>query len=83
MDHISCLTLKYKIYLQNVIMDNDFIGVEKTTKSFLDKLQKNPGPPIYKLSPSDARNVLSGLQSVPVAKSEVDCTGSFHLWQIK
>ena len=52
-------------------MTNNFIGVEKTTKSFLDKLQKNPGPPIYKLSPSDARNVLSGLQSVPVAKPAV------------
>ena len=53
-------------------MTNNFIGVEKTTKSFLDKLQKNPGPPIYKLSPTDARNVLSGLQSVPVAKPAAD-----------
>ncbi len=34
-----------EIYLQNVIMTNNFIGVEKTTKRFLDKLQNNPGPP--------------------------------------
>ena len=52
-------------------MTNNFIGVEKTTKTFLDKIQNNPGPPIYKLSPSDARNVLSGLQLVPVAKPAV------------
>jgi acetyl esterase len=53
-------------------MTNNIIGVEKTTKSFLDKIQKNPGPPIYKLSPNDARNVLSGLQSVPVEKPAAD-----------
>ena len=63
-------------------MTNNFIGVEKTTKMFLDKLQNNPGPSIYKLSPSDARNVLSGLQSVPVAKPAADVQ-DLYLWQIK
>jgi len=53
-------------------MTNNFIGVEKTTKSFLDKLQKNPSPPIYKLSTTNARDVLSGIQSVPVAKPAAD-----------
>jgi acetyl esterase len=58
-------------------MNNNFIGVEKTTKRFLDKIQKNPGLPIYKLSPNDARNVLSVLQSVPVEKPAADVQDLF------
>ena len=30
-------------------MTNNFIDVEKTTKSFLDKLQNNPVPPYLQI----------------------------------
>jgi acetyl esterase len=41
----------------------DFSGVENETKAFLEKIQKISGPPLYKMSPDAARNVLSSLQS--------------------
>ncbi|MEP0824936.1 MAG: alpha/beta hydrolase [Nitrososphaera sp.] len=41
--------------------------LELKTKAFLEDLQSQNGPPIYTLSPKDARTVLSNLQaSVPV-----------------
>lgn len=50
----------------------DYIGVEQNTRVFLESLQQNPGPPLYKLSPEQARNVLSGLQAGPIKKLPVD-----------
>ena len=44
-------------------MIKDFLGVENETRAFLEKIQKNSGPPIYKMSPDQARSVLSSLQS--------------------
>lgn len=46
----------------------DYTGVEQNTRAFLETLQKNQGPPLYKLSPQQARAVLSGLQAAPVTK---------------
>jgi acetyl esterase/lipase len=45
----------------------EYANVEQKTRAFLESLQKEGGPPIYTLSPKDARAVLSNLQaSVPV-----------------
>lgn len=39
----------------------------------MESLQQNPGPPLYTLSPEQARDVLSGLQvSIPVKKLPAD-----------
>ena len=38
----------------------DYSTVEQNTQKFLESLQ---GPPLYTLTPSDARAVLSSLQS--------------------
>ena len=52
---------------------SSFKGVEQQTRAFLESLQQNPGPPLYKLSPEQARAVLSGLQaSIPVKKLPAD-----------
>ncbi len=49
---------------------HDYRTIEQKTKSFLEDLQKQGGPPIYILSPKEARAVLSNLQaSVPVTLS--------------
>lgn len=50
----------------------DYTGVEQNTRAFLESLQQNPGPPLYKLSPKQARDVLSGLQAGPVKKPPAD-----------
>ncbi|WP_322068198.1 alpha/beta hydrolase [Paraburkholderia bannensis] len=42
--------------------------LEQGTRGFVDALSAKGGPPIYTLSPTDARNVLLGAQSAPVAK---------------
>lgn len=42
--------------------------LEATTAGFMDALVAAGGPPIYKMSVPDARNVLNSLQSKPVAK---------------
>jgi hypothetical protein len=39
----------------------DYRGIEQNTRAFLESLQQNPGPPLYKLSPQQAHAVLSGL----------------------
>jgi acetyl esterase len=50
-----------------------YSGLEHDTRAFLDNLRQNAGPPIYTLSPHDARAVLSGLQSsIPVKKPPAD-----------
>ena len=50
----------------------DYSRVERNTRAFLESLQRNPGPPIYKLSPEQARNVLSSVQAAPIEKLEAD-----------
>ena len=50
----------------------DYTGVEQNTRAFLENLQQNTGPPLYKLSPAQARNVLSGLQSGHASKLHAD-----------
>jgi acetyl esterase len=46
----------------------NYSTVENNTKLFLEKLQQIGGPPLYTLMPSEARNVLSGLQAGPIEK---------------
>src|SRR5690348_12552565 len=46
--------------------------LEPTTQRFIDTLATKGGPAIYTLSPADARNVLAGAQSAPVAKLPAD-----------
>src|ERR687892_597168 len=50
----------------------DYSRVERNTRAFLESLQKNSGPPIYKLSPEQARNVLSSIQTAPIEKPEAE-----------
>ncbi|MGH9982084.1 MAG: alpha/beta hydrolase fold domain-containing protein, partial [Nitrososphaeraceae archaeon] len=47
---------------------NNYPTVENKTKLFLEKLQQSGGPPLYTLTPTEARNVLSGLQADPIEK---------------
>ena len=52
---------------------HNYTTVEPETRAFLENLQKQGGPPIYTLSPREARAVLSNLQaSVPVAMPPAD-----------
>lgn len=44
------------------------MNIDPATQKFLDALAAKGGPPIYKLSPSDARAVLSGAQGGDAAK---------------
>jgi acetyl esterase len=46
--------------------------LEPTTQTFLDTLAAKGGEPIYKLAVPQARQVLEGVQSGPVAKLPVD-----------
>jgi len=41
----------------------NYSTVERNTRLFLESLQNSAGPPLYALSPTDARAVLSSLQS--------------------
>jgi acetyl esterase/lipase len=51
----------------------NYADIEQRTRTFLEALQKQGGPPIYTLSPKDARAVLSNLQaSNPVAMLPAD-----------
>lgn len=45
--------------------------LEPITQKFVDDLTAQDGPPLYTLTPEDARQVLEDLQSQPVAKLEV------------
>ena len=47
------------------------IYLEKTTEAFIDKLASSGAPPIYKLTPTQARDVIENLQSVMVEKPQV------------
>jgi acetyl esterase len=54
-------------------LNDNYSGIEQKTRNFLEDLQKQGGPPLYTLSPKDARDVLSNLQaSVRVAKLPAD-----------
>jgi acetyl esterase len=47
--------------------------LEQNARAFLNNLQQKGGPPIYTMSPDNARAVLSGLQaSSPVQKLPAD-----------
>ena len=48
--------------------------LENNTQNFIDALNASGGAPIYTLSPADARNVLAGAQSGPIAKRAADVT---------
>src|SRR5262245_6794224 len=48
------------------------IVLDKATDNFIKELTAKGGPPLYKLSPADARNVLESIQSIAVDKPEVD-----------
>jgi acetyl esterase/lipase len=50
----------------------DYTGVEKNTREFLEKLLLSKGPPLYKVSPEQARGVLSGLQAGNIQKLPAD-----------
>jgi hypothetical protein len=50
-----------------------YANVEQKTRAFLENLQEQGGPPIYTLSPKEARIVLSDLQaSVRIEKLPAD-----------
>jgi acetyl esterase len=52
---------------------SNYTGVEQKTRGFLESLRQASGPALYKLSPEQARAVLSGLQaSIPVKKLPAD-----------
>ncbi|TLX87802.1 MAG: hypothetical protein E6L04_01965 [Thaumarchaeota archaeon] len=47
--------------------------LEQNARALLNNLQQQEGPPIYTLSPDEARGVLSGLQaSTPAQKLPAD-----------
>jgi acetyl esterase len=51
----------------------NYTGIEQKTRAFLETLQRQGGPPIYTLSPEEARAVLSNLQAAtPVAMPPAD-----------
>ena len=43
-----------------------YTAVEQKTQKFLEFLQQNSGAPLYTLTPEEARDVLSSLQSTSV-----------------
>lgn len=46
--------------------------LEHDTEAFIEKVQSAGGPPLYKLSPKDARALIDQLQSQPTDKSAVE-----------
>ena len=49
-------------------------GIDPTTKAFLERINATRGPPIYEMSPEDARKVLSQLQAstaVPMMPADI------------
>ena len=62
------------LYLNNNIPlvygmeSSNYSTVEKNTKLFLEKIQQSGGPPIYTLTPTEARKILSGLQASSLEK---------------
>jgi acetyl esterase len=57
---------------QNAISDLYQPILEPKTQAFIDSLQKAGGPPLYALSPAEAHQVLTDLQSQPVDKLPAD-----------
>ena len=54
---------------------HDYTGVEQKTRTFLKTLQEQGSPPIYTLSPQEARAVLSNLQaagSVAILPADIE-----------
>jgi hypothetical protein len=67
----------FELYIQTSDIEcgtdtHNYTGVERITRAFLERLQQNPGAPIYTLSPEKARAVISNLQAGPVSKLPVD-----------
>lgn len=63
----------YEFIYLSIMSKSPYNRLERNTCAFLDNLQQKAGPPIYTLSPYDARAVLSGLQaSIPVKKLPAD-----------
>lgn len=52
----------------------DGVRLDLPTQKFVDALSAAGGPPLYTLSPADARKVLDDAQSIPVAKLPADIT---------
>lgn len=48
------------------------IVVEPIMQQFLENIKAQGGPPIYELSPTDARNVLLKIQEIPITKLPAD-----------
>lgn len=46
--------------------------IESVTQQFLDKINSQNGPPIYELSPTEARNVLLRVQYISIPKLPAD-----------
>ena len=57
---------------ENAMSDWDQPILEPKTQAFIDALQKAGGPPLYTLSPAEAHQVLTDLQSQPVDKLPAD-----------
>lgn len=53
-------------------MDQTIELLEPATRAFVENVNKQGGTPIYKLSPEEARKVLSDLQAAEVAKLPAD-----------
>ncbi|WP_440948059.1 alpha/beta hydrolase [Methanosarcina sp. T3] len=53
-------------------MNQAIDSLEPATRTFVEKINREGGTPIYKLSPKDARKVLSDLQAAKVAKLTAD-----------
>ena len=60
--------MQQKEVLDDETISHNYANIEQKTRAFLETLQKQEGPPIYTLSPKDARAVLSNLQAALVAK---------------
>jgi acetyl esterase/lipase len=61
--------------MANGTTPHNYTGVEQKTRAFLEALQKQGGPPIYTLSPQEARAVLSNLQaagSVAILPADIE-----------
>jgi|AGTN01.1.fsa_nt_gi Esterase/lipase len=65
----------------NVGTMGNLSGFDPGVRAFLDKINAQPGPPIYKMSPADARKVLDDLQNstavsmMPADIMEIDIPG--------
>ena len=61
--------------MANGTTTHNYTGVEQKTRAFLESLQEQGGPPIYTLSPQEARAVLSNLQaagSVAILPADIE-----------